>query len=193
MPSVKSKTPSVSIADTAAMAEAVPQMRIRPPLGYTAIPTTNLTLFCGQGMVETSAVLVPYVDIRLMEEEDMDADADGDDESHKEAWRGTVAYENAAYVIMDMANDFRMVTRRLRQLSKGDLQPEPERLKYAALCLQTTKAFAESALDELQALIGEMARPADEASAEGKTGTRATPARKAPLKMRARSARIKPG
>lgn len=191
MPSVKSKTPSVSIADAVAVAESVPQMRIRPPIGYTAIPTTNLTLFCGQGMVETSAVLVPYVDIRLMEEEDMDADADadGEEETHKEGWRGTVAYENAAYVIMDMANDFRMVTRRLRQMSKGDLQPEPERLKYAALCLETTKAFAESALGELQALIGEMAPPADEPANKAKPATSAALTRKTSLKMKARSSR----
>lgn len=177
MPRAKPKTPAASAPAAIASADSIPQVRIRPPMGYTAIPNTDLSLFCGHGMVGSSQVLVPYVDMKLMEVTEIDAE--GNESDHKEGWRGTVAYENVAYVVLDIVRDFRAVTRRLRQFSSGPLQPEPERLKYAASCLNNTKTLVQSALDELEALIAEIDRPVSETPAN--TPTRSAAAEKRPL------------
>ncbi len=128
-----------------------PRMVITPPAGYSAIPTSSLTLFCGHGQVENQNVLVPYINMRLLKAANIEAE-DAEDVATEELTQVVLPYENVAYLLMDLARDFRQETRKLRSFSSGDLKPEIQRLLYAEGCLASAQTAIQNALADLQSL-----------------------------------------
>jgi len=122
-----------------------------PISDFAALPTSHLGLLCGYGEVDDQSVLVPYLQMRLLAYKD--ASSASEDTEVTEAFRATVAFENAAFLIMDLARDFRTATQRLQTLSSGDLRPEPMRIAYAKRCMgraRTAIAEAIGYLDEIE-------------------------------------------
>jgi hypothetical protein len=61
-----------------------------------------------------------------------------------------VTYENIAYLIMDMASDFKSVSEQLAQVAQGELGLEPSRVKYSARCLREARQSLDACLAQLE-------------------------------------------
>jgi len=72
-----------------------------------------------------------------------------------EAFAGTLAFDNAAFLIMDLVRDFRGTALRLKSFSSGDLKPEPARLTHAKQYLERAKSMIDTATAHLDAIIAE--------------------------------------
>lgn len=125
---------------------------------FAVIPSSTLALLCGIGQSEGKTVLVPYVQLRLLEPEG-EIDPTLDSFPVTELVQMTLGFENAAFLIMDMARDFRAVSRHLVATASGDLKPPPGRIAYTLDCLQKARTAIDGAAEALSALTPSPAEP----------------------------------
>ena len=128
------------------------QVQSSPPGDYVVLPSSNLTLLCSTGLVGTERVIVPYLQMELMATDPGAPPSNEEDLEVETAFRGTLGYENAAFLLMDLARDFRSSTRELAALSSGGLGVEPTRLAYAAQCIRRAKMFIDTTVADLEKL-----------------------------------------
>ena len=133
---------------------ALPELKLAAPRDFSVIPTTNQTLVFGYGKVGEAPVLVPYVELELVravaEEAQSASDLDVAGTFHV-----TVGFENVAYLLMDIARDFRLSSERLALFATGEAKPEPVRIDYARRSLESAKASIEQSIVILQSMSAE--------------------------------------
>lgn len=137
----------------------LPQLNITAPLDYAIIPSTFQNLICGQGEVDGEPVLSPYINFRLNRSVNLEAQTIEELEV-AEAFGGSIAYENMAFLIMDLSRDYRTSIGRLSVFASGALKPEPARLRYSAQCLKLARDALEEAITELETLAASSASEA---------------------------------
>jgi len=137
----------------------LPQLNITAPLDYAIIPSTFQNLICGQGEVDGEPVLSPYINFRLNRSVNLEAQTIEELEV-AEAFGGSIAYENMAFLIMDLSRDYRTSIGRLSVFASGALKPEPARLHYSAHCLKLARDALEEAITELEILAASSASEA---------------------------------
>ena len=136
---------------SSAAALDLPQLNITAPLDYSIIPSTFQNLICGQGEVDGNPVLSPYINFRLNRSVNLKAQTIEELEV-AESFSGSIAYENMAFLIMDLSRDFRTSISRLSVFSSGDLKPEPARLRYSAHCMKLARDALDEAINELETI-----------------------------------------
>lgn len=151
MPKVQLSKPEV--AEDEATSDDVPAMKIIGPRvsDFAIIPSSTMGLICGVGKVDDVAVLVPYIQLRLIKLLD-EEDEPLDEMRVADAFQGTLAFENTAFLLMDMLRDFRAASARLVAFSSGEMKPEPTRLAYGIECLRKARTAIDEALDYLAML-----------------------------------------
>ena len=110
------------------------------------LPLSSMNLILATGKIENGPiVLVPYVEFRLLK------DVDGED-SPQETYNATIAFENAAFIIMDMARDLAEASHQLVQVAQGELAVEPVRMNYALECLNRAAKRVDESIGHLRRL-----------------------------------------
>lgn len=110
----------------------------------STVPYVNMSLITSVGQLDDeTTILVPLV-------ETMIASVESDDQPEpKIAFAETLTFENAAFLISDMAGDFQVVCSHLVDLSAGRLRPEPVRLRHARQYLMDAEAKVRACLVEI--------------------------------------------
>ena len=157
MPDVSPKPGHLEIG-IRALPDDLPELKIVAPTDYTVVPTTIQTLFCGDGQLGDRRILAPYLSLRLLRAKDLE-ESSAEDPVMVEAFTGTLAFENVAYLILDLARDYRNECRRLKTFAAGPLKPEPMRLDYAAGCLERAQRAIQDAIKDLDAVAADSAPP----------------------------------
>lgn len=157
MPDVSSKSDRLEVG-VRPLPEELPELKIVAPVDYTVVPTTIQTMYCGDGQLGKQRVLAPYLSLRILRAKDLEQSS-ADDPVMVEAFTGTLAFENVAYLILDLAQDYRNECRRLKAFSGGPLKPEPMRLDYAAGCLERAQRALEDAVKYLDEVAADATPP----------------------------------
>lgn len=151
MPETKRKVQG-TIVVSANAPEDLPILQIAPPKDYMVVPSSGQTLLCGLGMVEDHSVLVPYVQTQLLKAIDLRENT-GKDLKLEPAFQATLAFDNLAFLLLDLARDYQNNTTQLAALSTGSLHAEPWRLNYAAECLETASTALTDAVEQMRDLV----------------------------------------
>lgn len=110
------------------------------------LPLSSLNLLLTTGRVNHADVLVPYVELRLLRQ------VPGDDSPEPvDAFAGVVTYENAAFLLMDLAGDMANLTKQLAQVATGEVKLEGVRRAYAVDCLREAREKLGRCLETLEA------------------------------------------
>lgn len=153
MPKTSSPPPKLRGPRAPISEDSVPNMQIfgSAPGDFLPITSTTSTLYCALGLVDRKQVLAPYIQLRFLKPENIDIETP-EDLIEVAAFSGTLAFENGAFMIMDLARDFRSVSRRLVTISSGSVKPEPVRLAYALECLASARDAIDDAIAQLKPL-----------------------------------------
>lgn len=113
----------------------------------TTVPFTNMSLVTSVGHLDDGTdILVPLVETVI-------ASTESDDEAEsKIAFAELLTFENAAFLISDMAGDFQVVCSHLGDIAAGRLLPEPVRLEHARQYMLEAEARVRACLSELERL-----------------------------------------
>jgi len=145
------KAPSRSVAEKRDLASRIPTINVYGDFpGHVAvIPFTQMTLLMGVGRVvdeasdeETDTVLVPYVEMKL-------GGPEGEDGEREVLFSKVMAFENVAFILADMLNDFSRVSGQLGDVAGGKMQPDMHRLALCRRYVEAVRSAADEALDVL--------------------------------------------
>ncbi len=119
------------------------------PTGVEILPISSLTLLLTTGRAADAAdVLIPLVDFRLVREVQTEA-KEGEEAEMEEAFGANVAFDNFAFLLMDMARDLKKVSKQIAQVTQGELSVEPGRMSFARDCLRKAGVFLTECSEEL--------------------------------------------
>lgn len=91
-----------------------------------AIAQTEMTLLMAIGAIGEQKVLVPLVDFAMRAPAKA---AEGPAAEPRPAYSGVLTFENAGYVIFDLARDYAAVCSQLVSAAQGGLKPDPVRME----------------------------------------------------------------
>lgn len=109
------------------------------------LPVSSLNLLMSMGRVKNGGeVLVPYVELRIKRELSDSREIDPSD-----AFMATITYENAAFLMMDLAGDFATLSTQLAQIAQGEVLMEQVRMAYSKDCLERAREHLTTCLKAL--------------------------------------------
>ncbi|MET0527086.1 MAG: hypothetical protein ABW003_01855 [Microvirga sp.] len=112
----------------------------------TAIHSSLMSPVFGMGKLEDgSSVLIPYVEVKLGGEPRDGGTTDA-------LFSGITTFENAAFLLSDLASDFAFSCEQVGQISTGALQPEPQRMAEVLKLLDRAGEDLRAAADAIRCL-----------------------------------------
>lgn len=96
-------------------------------------------------------VLVPLIDLQLYGTKAPSEEDVGPDDPGQSLVSYVVSFDNAAFLLQDMAFDLRDAIRLLTQQPKGGITPQAQRMRYAVRMLRQATAHLAAAAEGLEA------------------------------------------
>lgn len=106
---------------------------------------TALLLCLGTIDEEKALVLAPFVQLELVEATEDSAE----NEDRKPLFSKTLTLDNVAYLISDLARDFRAICSQLQDISLGNIKPDQARLELVRRFLSSARRSIDDSILEL--------------------------------------------
>lgn len=134
-----------------AEAPALPQLYLNgePPNGFAPIVQVNGHLHLAMGSTDEenrAPVILPYLRLSFVgpDEEEFPGESD---------FMALVTFDNAAFVIDRLAEDFATATKQLEGIAGGRISPEPVRLDFTRKRLENSVKQLEAAIASLSGTL----------------------------------------
>jgi hypothetical protein len=107
-----------------------------------------------EGTEESATVLVPFIELKFGSDSEDDGQADGD---AGPLFSQVLQIENAAFIIFDMARDFKIACEQLLSMAGSDLRPHLSQIEPVSGYISRARAEIDQCLAELNKLVEKLA------------------------------------